>query len=112
MVMIMPPYHGATIRVPEPNIVEFFQKVSDAIDIPIMIQDAPVSGTTLSASLLAKMATDIANVSYFKIETAGAASTLRELIKLGIRMAFVKSWILGLRAIVRKRLTPTPAGCL
>jgi dihydrodipicolinate synthase/N-acetylneuraminate lyase len=82
-VMIMPPYHGATIRVPEPNIVEFFQKVSDAIDIPIMIQDAPVSGTTLSASLLAKMATEIANVSYFKIETAGAASKLRELIKLG-----------------------------
>jgi dihydrodipicolinate synthase/N-acetylneuraminate lyase len=81
--MIMPPYHGATIRVPEPNIVEFFQKVSDAIDIPIMIQDAPVSGTTLSASLLAKMATEIANVSYFKIETAGAASKLRELIKLG-----------------------------
>ena len=83
MVMIMPPYHGATIRVPEPNIVEFFQKVSDAIDIPIMIQDAPVSGTTLSASLLAKMATEIANVSYYKIETAGAASKLRELIKLG-----------------------------
>ncbi|MEY3672054.1 MAG: hypothetical protein RI904_1711, partial [Pseudomonadota bacterium] len=40
MVMIMPPYHGATIRVPEQNIYEFFSKVSDAIDIPIMIQDA------------------------------------------------------------------------
>lgn len=83
MVMIMPPYHGATIRVPEPNIYEFFSIVSDAIDIPIMIQDAPVSGTTLSASFLAKMATEIANVSYFKIETPGAASKLRELIKLG-----------------------------
>ena len=83
MVMVMPPYHGATIRVPEQNIYEFFAKVSDAIDIPIMIQDAPVSGTTLSAAFLAKMATEIANVSYFKIETAGAASKLRELIKLG-----------------------------
>lgn len=83
MVMIMPPYHGATIRVPEPNIYEFFTKVSDAITIPIMIQDAPVSGTPLSAAFLAKMATEIANVSYFKIETAGAASKLRELIKLG-----------------------------
>ena len=83
MVMIMPPYHGATIRVPEPNIYEFFKKVSDAINIPIMIQDAPVSGTPLSAAFLAKMATEIANVSYFKIETAGAASKLRELIKLG-----------------------------
>lgn len=83
MVMIMPPYHGATIRVPEPNIYEFFSKVSDAIDIPIMIQDAPVSGTTLSAAFLAKMATEISNVAYFKIETPGAASKLRELIKLG-----------------------------
>lgn len=83
MVMVMPPYHGATIRVPEQNIYEFFAKVSDAIDIPIMIQDAPVSGTTLSAAFLAKMATEIANVSYFKIETPGAASKLRELIKLG-----------------------------
>lgn len=83
MVMIMPPYHGATIRVPEPNIYEFFEKVSDAIDIPIMIQDAPVSGTTLSAGFLAKMATEITNVCYFKIETPGAASKLRELIKLG-----------------------------
>ncbi len=85
MVMIMPPYHGATIRVPEPNIYEFFSKVSDAIDIPIMIQDAPVSGTTLSAAFLAKMATEITNVAYFKIETPGAASKLRELIKLGGR---------------------------
>ena len=83
MVMIMPPYHGATIRVPEPNIYEFFSKVSDAIDIPIMIQDAPVSGTTLSARFLAKMAIELTNVAYFKIETAGAASKLRELIKLG-----------------------------
>jgi len=83
MVMVMPPYHGATIRVPEPNIYEFFVRVSDAINIPIMIQDAPVSGTPLSAAFLAKMATEIANVSYFKIETAGAASKLRELIKLG-----------------------------
>ncbi len=62
MVMIMPPYHGATIRVPEQNIYEFFAKISDAISIPIMIQDAPVSGTTLSAAFLAKMATEIKNV--------------------------------------------------
>src|SRR6478609_9475975 len=43
MVMIMPPYHGATIRVGERGIEEFYRTVSDAIDIPIMIQDAPVS---------------------------------------------------------------------
>ena len=83
MVMVMPPYHGATFRVPEPQIHSFYQAVSDAIDIPIMVQDAPASGTVLSAAFLARMAQEIEQVSYFKIETAGAASKLRELIRLG-----------------------------
>ncbi len=83
MVMVMPPYHGATIRVTEEKICEFYAALSDAIDIPIMIQDAPVSGTALSAAFLARMAKEIKNVCYFKIETAGAASKLRELIRVG-----------------------------
>jgi len=83
MVMVMPPYHGATFRVPEEKIYEFYAGLSDAIDIPIMIQDAPASGTVLSAAFLARMAKEIRQVSYFKIETAGAASKLRELIRLG-----------------------------
>lgn len=83
MVMVMPPYHGATIRVPEGRIVEFYQRVADAISIPIMIQDAPVAGTVLSAALLARMAREIEPVKYFKIETTGAASKLREMIALG-----------------------------
>src|ERR1700761_4163741 len=37
MVMVMPPYHGATIRVAPSGVQTFFQRVSDAIDIPIMI---------------------------------------------------------------------------
>jgi 4-hydroxy-tetrahydrodipicolinate synthase len=83
MVMVMPPYHGATIRTGERGIVEFFRTVSDAIDIPIMIQDAPVAGTPLPAALLARMARDIEQVSYFKIEVPQAAAKLRELIALG-----------------------------
>lgn len=83
MVMVMPPYHGATIRTTESQIHEFYARLSDAIRIPIMIQDAPVSGTPLSTAFLAGMAREIEQVSYFKIETAGAASKLRELIRLG-----------------------------
>ena len=83
MVMVMPPYHGATIRVPEERIFEFYAALSDAIDIPIMVQDAPASGTALTAAFLARMAREIEQLSYFKIETAGAASKLRELIRLG-----------------------------
>ncbi len=83
MVMVMPPYHGATIRVGEAGIRGFFEAVSNAIDIPIMIQDAPVSGTALPVALLAQMAREIRNVAYFKIETPQAASKLRELIAAG-----------------------------
>jgi 4-hydroxy-tetrahydrodipicolinate synthase len=83
MVMVMPPYHGATFRVAEAGIYAFYQAVSDAIDIPIMIQDAPVSGTALSAPFLARMAKEIEHVSYFKIEVPQAAGKLRDLIALG-----------------------------
>jgi len=83
MVMVMPPYHGATIRVGEPQVVDYFARLSDALTIPIMIQDAPVAGTPLPSPLLARMAREIEHVAYFKIETAGAAAKLRELIRLG-----------------------------
>ena len=83
MVMIMPPYHGATFRVSEKAIFEFFSVVSDAIDIPIMIQDAPVAGTPLSVDFLARMAREIPNISYFKIEVPMAAAKLRDLIAAG-----------------------------
>jgi dihydrodipicolinate synthase/N-acetylneuraminate lyase len=83
MVMVMPPYHGATFRVAEAQIHAFYAALSDAIDIPIMVQDAPAAGTPMSAAFLARMAQEIEHLAYFKIETAGAASKLRELIRLG-----------------------------
>lgn len=83
MVMVMPPYHGATIRVPEAAILAFFAEVGAAIDTPIMVQDAPVSGTPLPVPLLVRLAQEVGRVRYFKIETAGAAAKLRAMIELG-----------------------------
>jgi dihydrodipicolinate synthase/N-acetylneuraminate lyase len=83
MVMVMPPYHGATLRVGEAQVAEFFRTVGNAIDIPLMIQDAPVAGTPLPAALLAKLAREIPAVRYFKVEVPQAANKLRELIALG-----------------------------
>jgi dihydrodipicolinate synthase/N-acetylneuraminate lyase len=80
MVMLMPPYHGATIRATEEGILEFFRAVSDAISIPIMLQDAPVSGVSLSAALLARLAQEVERLKYFKIEGPGATAKLRDLI--------------------------------
>ena len=83
MVMVMPPYHGATFRVAEKGIVEFFRILNGAIGIPIMIQDAPVAGTPLSVDLLARLAGEFENIRYFKIEVPMAAAKLRSLIEAG-----------------------------
>ena len=82
MIMALPPYHGATLRCEGPAVHDYFSRLSDACDIPIMVQDAPISGTLLSAEALARMATEIEHVAYFKIETKGAASKIRSLIQL------------------------------
>jgi len=81
MVMLMPPFHG-TIRAEASESFEFFKAVSEAIEIPIMIQDASVSGVTLSASFLARLANEIPNVKYFKIEVPGTTVKIRELLRL------------------------------
>src|SRR5215207_3491452 len=83
MVMLMPPYHGATLRASESGIREFLSQVADACALPIMIQDAPVSGTPLSVSFLSTLARDVPLACYFKIEVAEAAAKLRDLIHLG-----------------------------
>jgi 2-keto-3-deoxy-L-arabinonate dehydratase len=83
MVMVMPPYHGATMRVSQAGIREFFETLSNAIELPIMIQDAPISGTALPVPFLAELALKIEHVAYFKIEVPQTALKLRELIRLG-----------------------------
>jgi 4-hydroxy-tetrahydrodipicolinate synthase len=83
MVMVMPPYHGATFRANETGVREFFGALAHAVDIPIIVQDAPASGTPLPAALLADLARQYPNLSYFKIEMPQAAAKLRDLIELG-----------------------------
>jgi len=83
MLMMMPPYHGVGLVPADAGIFEHFQAVSDAVSIPIMVQDAPLSGVTLSVPLLVRMAREIENVSYFKMETPFAADKLAALIEAG-----------------------------
>jgi 4-hydroxy-tetrahydrodipicolinate synthase len=82
MVMLMPPYHGATLRADLDGIRAFFTGVADRIDIPIMIQDAPMSGTPLPADALASLALEIPQVQYLKVESAQAAEKLARVIAL------------------------------
>lgn len=81
-VMMMPPYHGALLKGSADQTYEQLARVGD-VGIPIMIQDAPLSGVDLPVPLLVKMAREIEMVQAFKIECAGAAAKLRALILQG-----------------------------
>lgn len=81
-VMMMPPYHGALLKGTAEQTFEQFARVGE-VGIPIMIQDAPLSGVDLPVPLLVRMAQEIPMVQHFKIECAGAATKLRALIAQG-----------------------------
>ena len=80
MVMIMPPFFGATLTVPGPAVIEYFRQVADAIDIPVMVQDAPLSPTPLPVSLLINLVNQVPQVQYAKIEVPQAADKLHALV--------------------------------
>lgn len=81
IVMMMPPYHGALLKGNGAQTFEQFAAVGE-VGIPIMVQDAPLSGVELPVPLLAKMADEIEMVELFKIECPRAATKIRDLIAL------------------------------
>ena len=82
MVMLMPPYHGALLKAGEAQTYEQLARAAE-VGVPIMIQDAPLSGVDLAVPFLVKLAKEIPGVEYFKIETPQAAAKLRALIAAG-----------------------------
>ncbi len=83
MLMLMPPYHGAGLRADENGILQHFARVAEAARVPIIVQDAPLSGVNLSVPFLVRLAREVPAVRYFKIEVPGAAAKLRGLIEAG-----------------------------
>lgn len=81
-VMMMAPYHGALLKGTAEQTYEQLARVGD-VGIPIMIQDAPLSGVELPVDFLIKVAKTIDMVKMFKIECAGAAAKLRVLVDEG-----------------------------
>jgi dihydrodipicolinate synthase/N-acetylneuraminate lyase len=83
MLMLMPPYHGTGLRADEAGMLQHFARIAEASQLPIMVQDAPLSGVALSVPFLVRLAKDVPAVRYFKIEVPGAAAKLRTLIEAG-----------------------------
>jgi len=82
IVMMMPPYHGALLKGTPEQSFEQFAAVGE-VGIPIMVQDAPLSGVELPVPLLVRMAREIEAVKLFKIECPRAANKIRALIEAG-----------------------------
>jgi 2-keto-3-deoxy-L-arabinonate dehydratase len=80
MVMVMPPFFGAGLTVPGPGVIEYFKAVAGAIDIPVMVQDAPLSSTPLPTDVLIGLIRQVPQVQYVKIEVPQAADKLHSLI--------------------------------
>lgn len=79
IVMMMAPYHGALLKGTPGQTFEQFAHVGE-VGIPIMLQDAPLSGVELDVPLLAKMAREIEMLKLLKIESVGTAAKLRALL--------------------------------
>ena len=71
MLMMMPPYHGTGLRADENGMIEHFARVADAARIPIMVQDAPLSGVNLSVPFLVRLAQKVPLVALFQDRSAG-----------------------------------------
>ncbi len=83
MLMLMPPYHGTGLRADETGMLQHFAAVAEAARVPLMVQDAPLSGVPLPVPFLVRLAKEVPLVRYFKIEMPGTAAKLRALIDAG-----------------------------
>ncbi len=87
MVMLMPPFFGATLSVAGPAVTGYFKRVADAVTIPLMVQDAPLSATPLPAGLITDLVRQVPQVRYVKIEVPQAADKISQLVtELGERL--------------------------
>jgi len=79
LVMLMPPFFGATMRVGSQGVLDYFSRIAEDVQIPIMIQDALISPTALPVELMGELATKIDAIQYAKIETPQAAAKIAAL---------------------------------
>jgi 2-keto-3-deoxy-L-arabinonate dehydratase len=92
MLMLMPPYHGTGLRADEKGMLEHFAAVAEASRLPIVVQDAPLSGVAMSVTFLLRLAREVPLARWFKIEVPQAAAKLRALVEAGGPSLVVGPW--------------------
>jgi dihydrodipicolinate synthase/N-acetylneuraminate lyase len=66
-VMSMPQFFG-NWGADLPATHAYYRELAGSVKIPVMVQDHPVSGVAMNADFLTRLAAEIGNVSYFKLE--------------------------------------------
>jgi 2-keto-3-deoxy-L-arabinonate dehydratase len=79
--MVLPPFY---MKTDGDGLMFYFQAISDAVKIPIMIQDAPLmTQVAMPAALLSRMGREIENVVYAKVEAPPTAPKISAVTKAG-----------------------------
>jgi 4-hydroxy-tetrahydrodipicolinate synthase len=74
--MILPPYF---LKPSPEDLFGYYQAISNAVSIPIMIQDAPLlTGVNIGAAQMARLARECANVRLTKVEAPPTAAKVTE----------------------------------
>jgi 2-keto-3-deoxy-L-arabinonate dehydratase len=77
--MVLPPYF---MKTDGDGLRRYYAEISDAVRIPIMVQDAPLmTQVAMPAALLARMAREIENVRYVKVEAPPTAPKVTEVLR-------------------------------
>ena len=78
--MVLPPYY---LKTDGDGLMHYFQAISNAVTIPIMVQDAPLmTQVMMPPALLARMGKEIERVEYVKIEAPPTPSKVSTVAKL------------------------------
>lgn len=103
--MVLPPYY---LKTDGDGLLHYFEAISRAVRIPIMVQDAPLmTQVAMPPALLARMGREIENVRYVKVEAPPTPAKCSALAKLagdaltlfgGLNCQFfIEEWQRGVR---------------
>jgi 2-keto-3-deoxy-L-arabinonate dehydratase len=81
-ILSLPPFYGSWVA-DTAGVYNYFGSLSATVDLPVIVQDHPLTGMTLPPALLARMALELENVRYFKIEVPRSPTKIAETISLG-----------------------------
>ena len=77
--MVLPPYF---LKTDGDGLMHYFEAISKAVKIPIMVQDAPLmTQVVMPAPLLARMGREIEQVRYVKVEAPPTATKITAVVK-------------------------------